>query len=74
MFFFFFLFTNIFVSYFQYTACPEILFVRRQKPERIDINENTRDVHVTFPGGCSEHGDEGSLYTGTQPDVAQSAT
>ncbi len=49
------------------SARPEILFVRRQKPERADINENTRDAHVAFPGGRSEHGDEGSLYTGTQP-------
>jgi hypothetical protein len=48
------------------SARPEILFVRRQKPERADINENTRDAHVAFPGGRSEHGDEGSLYTGTQ--------
>lgn len=45
---------------------PEILFVRRQKPESADINENTRDAHVAFPGGRSEPGDEGSLYTGTQ--------
>lgn len=48
------------------SARPEILFVRRQKPERADINENIRDTHVAFPGGRSEPGDEGSLYTGTQ--------
>ncbi|KAH9968746.1 hypothetical protein BC827DRAFT_1121097 [Russula dissimulans] len=45
------------------SARPEILFVRRQKPERADINENTRDAHVAFPGGRTEQGDEGSLYT-----------
>ncbi|KAI9511783.1 hypothetical protein F5148DRAFT_974691 [Russula earlei] len=45
------------------SARPEILFVRRQKPERADINENTRDAHVAFPGGRTEPGDEGSLYT-----------
>lgn len=45
------------------SARPEILFVRRQKPERADINENIRDAHVAFPGGRSESGDEGSLYT-----------
>ena len=49
------------------SARPEILFVRRQKPERADINENIRDAHVAFPGGRSEPGDEGSLYTGRQP-------
>jgi hypothetical protein len=48
------------------SARPEILFVRRQKPERADINENIRDTHVAFPGGRSEPGDEGGLYTGTQ--------
>ena len=48
------------------SARPEILFVRRQKPERADINESIRDTHVAFPGGRSEPGDEGSLYTGTQ--------
>jgi 8-oxo-dGTP pyrophosphatase MutT (NUDIX family) len=45
------------------SARPEILFVRRQKPESADINENTREAHVAFPGGRSEQGDEGSLYT-----------
>lgn len=45
-------------------ARPEILFVRRQKPDSIDVNENTRDAHVAFPGGRAEEGDEGSLYTG----------
>jgi 8-oxo-dGTP pyrophosphatase MutT (NUDIX family) len=48
------------------SARPEILFVRRQKPENADINENTRDAHVAFPGGRTEQGDEGSLYTGTR--------
>ena len=47
------------------SARPEILFVCRQKPENTDINENTREAHVAFPGGRSEQGDEGSLYTGT---------
>jgi hypothetical protein len=45
-------------------ARPEILFLRRQKPDNADINENTRDAHVAFPGGRLEEGDEGSLYTG----------
>ncbi|KAI0257331.1 hypothetical protein BJV78DRAFT_1161781 [Lactifluus subvellereus] len=44
-------------------ARPEILFVRRQKPDSVDVNENTRDAHVAFPGGRAEEGDEGSLYT-----------
>lgn len=48
-------------------ARPEILFVRRLKPESTGINENTRDAHVAFPGGRTEDGDEGSLYTGTKP-------
>jgi len=48
-------------------ARPEILFVRRLKPESTGINENTRDAHVAFPGGRTEEGDEGSLYTGTKP-------
>jgi hypothetical protein len=45
-------------------ARPEILFVRRQKPDNADTSENTRDAHVAFPGGRAEEGDEGSLYTG----------
>ena len=48
------------------SARPEILFVRRQKPNSADLNENTRDAHVAFPGGRTEEGDEGGLYTGTQ--------
>jgi len=48
------------------SARPEILFVRRQNPESTGINENTRDAHVAFPGGRTEEGDEGGLYTGTQ--------
>ncbi|KAH8997487.1 hypothetical protein EDB92DRAFT_1933453 [Lactarius akahatsu] len=44
-------------------ARPEILFVRRQKPDNAETNENTRDAHVAFPGGRTEEGDEGSLYT-----------
>ncbi|KAI0308023.1 hypothetical protein B0F90DRAFT_1832053 [Multifurca ochricompacta] len=53
-------------------ACPQILFVRRQKPETADINENTRDAHVAFPGGRTEEGDEGGLYTGNGLDLAES--
>ncbi|KAI9462341.1 hypothetical protein BJY52DRAFT_1203172 [Lactarius psammicola] len=41
----------------------QILFVRRQKPDNSETNENTRDAHVAFPGGRTEEGDEGSLYT-----------
>jgi 8-oxo-dGTP pyrophosphatase MutT (NUDIX family) len=48
------------------SARPEILFVCRQNPESTGINENTRDAHVAFPGGRTEEGDEGGLYTGMQ--------
>ncbi|KAH9982698.1 hypothetical protein BGW80DRAFT_1264587 [Lactifluus volemus] len=53
-------------------ARPEILFLRRQKPDNADINENTRDAHVAFPGGRLEEGDEGSLYTEIGLDLAES--
>ncbi|KAI0274868.1 hypothetical protein BC834DRAFT_850061 [Gloeopeniophorella convolvens] len=44
-------------------ARPEILFVRRDKPDTVESHANTRDAHVAFPGGRTEEGDEGSLYT-----------
>ncbi|KAI0067935.1 hypothetical protein BV25DRAFT_893271 [Artomyces pyxidatus] len=45
------------------SARPEILFLRRAKPDTEDVNANTRDAHVAFPGGRMEDGDEGGLYT-----------
>ncbi|KAI0052905.1 hypothetical protein FA95DRAFT_1181656 [Auriscalpium vulgare] len=46
------------------SARPEILFLRRTKPDSSDdINANTKEAHVAFPGGRMEEGDEGGLYT-----------
>lgn len=52
-------------------ARPEILFLRRDNPSAESdtslINNrlrNTREAHVAFPGGRTEEGDEGGLYTG----------
>ena len=52
-------------------ARPEILFLRRDNPSAesdvsLMINKvrNTREAHVAFPGGRTEEGDEGGLYTG----------
>ena len=52
-------------------ARPEILFLRRDSPSTESdaslINNkprNTREAHVAFPGGRTEEGDEGGLYTG----------
>lgn len=48
----------------------EILFLRRAQPEAErgvaaqNRPRNTSDVHVAFPGGRMEDGDEGGLYTG----------
>ncbi|RPD81651.1 hypothetical protein L226DRAFT_548867 [Lentinus tigrinus ALCF2SS1-7] len=51
-------------------ARPEILFLRRDKPEvgtdggrMSGTGPNTREAHVAFPGGKSDEGDEGGLYT-----------
>ncbi|RDX56236.1 hypothetical protein OH76DRAFT_1452295 [Lentinus brumalis] len=51
-------------------ARPEILFLRRDKPEvgtdggrMSGTGPNTREAHVAFPGGKTEDGDEGGLYT-----------
>jgi len=51
-------------------ARPEILFLRRDNPSAESdtslINNrlrNTREAHVAFPGGRTEEGDEGGLYT-----------
>lgn len=49
-------------------ARPEILFLRRDQPHP-DVSlgharpRNTKEAHVAFPGGRSEEGDEGGLYT-----------
>jgi 8-oxo-dGTP pyrophosphatase MutT (NUDIX family) len=52
-------------------ARPEILFLRRDNPAAdSDASlignrlRNTKEVHVAFPGGRTEEGDEGGLYTG----------
>ncbi|KAI0768627.1 hypothetical protein BD413DRAFT_130527 [Trametes elegans] len=50
-------------------ARPEILFLRRDRPDGNDggrmsgSGPNTREAHVAFPGGKTEEGDEGGLYT-----------
>ncbi|KAI0651488.1 hypothetical protein C8Q79DRAFT_38338 [Trametes meyenii] len=50
-------------------ARPEILFLRRDGPDGNDggsmsgSGPNTREAHVAFPGGKTEEGDEGGLYT-----------
>ena len=46
----------------------EILFLRREAPQperNVSQNtpRNTDDAHVAFPGGRTEEGDEGGLYT-----------
>lgn len=48
---------------------PEILFLRREAPlTEKSVAQNTprnaEDAHVAFPGGRTEEGDEGGLYTG----------
>ena len=52
-------------------ARPEILFLRRDKPDPASDSgrmsgsgPSTREAHVAFPGGKTEDGDEGGLYTG----------
>ncbi|KAI0757344.1 hypothetical protein C8Q80DRAFT_1133148 [Daedaleopsis nitida] len=51
-------------------ARPEILFLRRDKPDAATdggrmsgSGPTTREAHVAFPGGKTEEGDEGGLYT-----------
>ncbi|KAI8990590.1 hypothetical protein BD414DRAFT_413673 [Trametes punicea] len=50
-------------------ARPEILFLRRTRPDGNDggrmsgSGPNSRETHVAFPGGKTEEGDEGGLYT-----------
>ncbi|KAI0793283.1 hypothetical protein C8Q75DRAFT_749593 [Abortiporus biennis] len=48
-------------------ARPEILFLRRDKPNVTSdggrVNSNSSGSHVAFPGGRTEEGDEGGLYT-----------
>jgi hypothetical protein len=52
-------------------AHPEILFLHRENVSSDDhaimVNrmQNTKEAHVTFPGGRTEEGDEGGLYTGS---------
>ena len=50
-------------------AQPEILFIRREQPQSENTvvqnkPRNSADAHVAFPGGRTEEGDEGGLYTG----------
>lgn len=55
----------------------EILFLRREAPppERNvaqNMPRNAEDAHVAFPGGRTEEGDEGGLYTGeSRPSAAK---
>ncbi|TCD61148.1 hypothetical protein EIP91_008842 [Steccherinum ochraceum] len=51
-------------------ARPEILFLRREKPDgstdgahMSGSGPGTREAHVAFPGGRTEEGDEGGMYT-----------
>ena len=53
-------------------SAPEILFLRRDKPDASadsgrmsGSGPRTREAHVAFPGGKTEEGDEGGMYTGT---------
>lgn len=50
---------------------PEILFLQRDDPAthtdsglRSTRVRSTQEAHVAFPGGRTEEGDEGGLYTG----------
>ncbi|THG98462.1 hypothetical protein EW026_g3725 [Hermanssonia centrifuga] len=65
-------------------ARPEILFLRREKPddgtERINGAGASSEAHVAFPGGRTEDGDEGGMYTAMRQtweeiglDLAESA-
>ncbi|KAK7694267.1 hypothetical protein QCA50_001447 [Cerrena zonata] len=50
-------------------ARPEILFLRRERPDGSDggrmsgIGPGSSEAHVAFPGGRTEDGDEGGMYT-----------
>ncbi|KAI0734003.1 hypothetical protein C8Q72DRAFT_507111 [Fomitopsis betulina] len=68
-------------------ARPEILFLRRDKPDATaepgrmsGSGPRTREAHVAFPGGKTEDGDEGGMYTAMRQtweeiglDLAESA-
>ncbi|KZT06285.1 uncharacterized protein LAESUDRAFT_700637 [Laetiporus sulphureus 93-53] len=68
-------------------AQPEILFLRRDRPElsadagrMSGSGPRTREAHVAFPGGKTEEGDEGGMYTAMRQtweeiglDLAESA-
>ncbi|KZT65560.1 hypothetical protein DAEQUDRAFT_746970 [Daedalea quercina L-15889] len=68
-------------------ARPEILFLRRDKPDAAGdagrmsgSGPRTREAHVAFPGGKTEEGDEGGMYTAMRQtweeiglDLAESA-
>lgn len=55
-------------------ARPEILFLRRDNPSveqdtpPLNGKNVTKEAHVAFPGGRTEEGDEGGLYTGEYSD------
>ncbi|EKM60761.1 uncharacterized protein PHACADRAFT_84773, partial [Phanerochaete carnosa HHB-10118-sp] len=48
---------------------PEILFLRRENPQessdggRMNESGQAREAHLAFPGGRTEEGDEGGMYT-----------
>ena len=52
-------------------ARAEILFLRREQPSDKTVAQHkprhAEDAHVAFPGGRTEEGDEGGLYTGRFP-------
>lgn len=65
-------------------ARPEILFLRRDKPDAAAdgsrVSSPPNEAHVAFPGGKTEEGDEGGLYTAMRQtweeiglDLAESA-
>lgn len=62
-------------------ARPEILFLRRTGPHASDgvpglraseassKGKSMEEAHLAFPGGRTEEGDEGGLYTGMAPPL-----
>ncbi|CCM00341.1 uncharacterized protein FIBRA_02371 [Fibroporia radiculosa] len=67
-------------------ARPEILFLRRDKPDVGDASHmsgsspRAKEAHVAFPGGKTDQGDEGGMYTAMRQtweeiglDLAESA-
>ncbi|KAI0344133.1 hypothetical protein BDW22DRAFT_1392450 [Trametopsis cervina] len=66
---------------------PEILFLQRENPQESsnggrmnETSQGSREAHVAFPGGRTEAGDEGGMYTAMRQtweeiglDLAESA-